>query len=149
MDLKIYVESMKEGKSDFFSGTVPTESLLPKEPDLFFSDFLEISGEAYLAGDHLIIKLKAAVSAWVPCSICNTPTEIPLTLSDLYHAEPLEDITGAFDLSELLRENLLLELPRFTECQGLCPERENIKKYLKNPKASTPSHDAQFPFSNL
>lgn len=150
MELKIYTEQMKEGKTESFSGKVATAAFLAKEPELTFADELNLSGEAYLAGDHLIIKLQADVSAWIPCAICNEPTETLLTLKDFYHAEPLENISsGIFDFSSVLRDDLLLAIPQFTECQGNCPARESIKKYLKKPTSTSSSHNAQFPFSDL
>ena len=150
MELKIYTDRMKDGQSDSFKGTVSTTTLLPKELDVAFSDTLELLGEAYVAGDHLIIKLKIKASAWIPCAICNELVETPIILDNFYHAEPLEAITaGVFDFSELLRNDLLLELPHFAECQGKCPQREHIKKFLTKTNEKSSSQHAQFPFSGL
>ncbi len=141
---------MREGKSESFVGKVATASFLPKEQELTFADELDLSGEAYLAGDHLIIKLQAHVFAFVPCSICNEPTKVDLSLTDFYHAEPLENISsGVFDFSSVLRDDLLLAIPQFTECEGSCPSRESIKKYLKKPGPTPSGHSSQFPFSDL
>ena len=150
MELKVHTGRMKEGKAEVFSGDIQANSLLPNESDLLFPESLHLSGEAYLAGDHLIIKLEAKTSAELPCAVCNTPSKVPITLHDFYHAEPLEEISsGVFDFSDLLREDLLLELPQFTECKGSCPERENIVKYLKDGVKTPSSHDIQFPFADL
>ena len=147
MELKIYVDRLKEGQKETFKGTVSCD-FMPKEQDLFFEKDIHLSGESYVAGDHLMIKLTARVLAFIPCSICNKPTEVPLILSDFYHAEPLEDISSSvFDFSELLRTDLLLQLPKFIECQGKCPERDSMKKYLKQETAKT--DNTHFPFSTL
>jgi uncharacterized metal-binding protein YceD (DUF177 family) len=150
MELTVYTGRMKEGKAETFSGSIQADSLLPKEADLLFPGKLDLSGEAYLAGDHLIIKLEASALAQIPCAICNAPTEVPILLKNFYHAEPLEKLSsGVFDFSELLREDFLLELPQFTECNGTCPERKNMGKYLKVSATTASSHDIQFPFADL
>ena len=150
MELKIYTDRMRDGQGDSFKGTISTDTLIPKELDVALSDNIEISGEAYLAGDHLILKLKAEATAKIPCSICNELVAVPITLDDFYHTEPLESIpAGVFDFSELLRNDLLLELPQFAECQGKCPEREGIKKFFKKTNEKNSSQNAQFPFSGL
>ena len=146
MELKIYVEQLKDGQKETFKGKISSD-FLPKEKDLFFEKEVSLSGEAYVAGDHLLIKLAAKAIAFIPCCICNEPTEVSLTLSDFYHAEPLEEISSVFDFSELLRTDLLLQLPKFVECQGNCPERKNIKKYLKEETAQ--SSNVNFPFAGL
>ncbi|MBM3198363.1 MAG: DUF177 domain-containing protein [Chlamydiae bacterium] len=146
MDLLIYVDRLKEGETERIEGSFPSYPLLPKEKELFFSDTIQISGEAYLAGDHLVVHLEASVTAFIPCSVCNEPTKVELVLSDLCHTCPLEEISGhIFDLGKLVREEFLLELPKFTECQGSCPERIFLQKYLQQEQAS----DTHTPFSSL
>lgn len=147
MELKIYVDRLKEGQKETFKGKISSD-FMPKEQELFFEKEMTLSGEAYIAGDHLMIKLNAKILAFIPCCICNKPTEVPLILSDFYHAEPIEEIPAAiFDFSELLRTDLLLQLPKFIECQGKCPERDTIKKYLK--QETTQKDNINFPFSML
>ncbi len=147
MELKIYIDRLKEGQKETFKGKISSD-FLPKEQDLSFEKEIELSGEAYTAGDHLMIKLNAKILAFLPCSICNKPTEVPLILSDFYHAESIEEIpAGVFDFSELLRTDLLLQLPKFIECQGKCPERDTIKKYLKQEVSQ--KDNTNFPFSIL
>ena len=149
VELKIYIDRIKEGQTETFEGTLPSSPLLPTEPDLWFDPTVHISGKAYLAGDHVILQLSAKVVAWIPCAICNQPTATKLELADVIHTEPLTSfVSGIFDFSPVLREEILLEIPRFVECSaGKCPERAFIQKYLKSTN-NTSTH-AQFPFSNL
>ncbi len=147
MELKVYVERLKEGSQETFEGTVSSD-FMPKEAELFFEDEIKVSGSAYIAGDHLILDLQAQTAAFMPCSICNKPTKISLTLSDLSHAEPLEEIkSSAFDFSEVLRTDLLLQLPNFAECEGGCKERAHMKKHLEPELLKSSNH--HFPFSSL
>lgn len=145
MELTIYVDRLKEGQEEDFEGEIST-SFLGEEP--VFEKTVSISGKAYVTGDHLILKLKAKTGAWMPCSICNENVLVPLVLDEFYHAESLDDIPSVFDFSNLLREDLILQLPQFTECGGNCPERASLKQFLKKSNQEEPSH-SQFPFSNL
>lgn len=150
MELKIYTDSIKNDSKFSFKEIISTHNLLPKESDLIFADTLKLSGDAYLAGDHVMIDLNAQLAVQMPCSICNEPVSLTLKLSHFTHAEPLEEISGGvFDFTSLLISSLLLELPQFIECNGQCPERENLKKYLKNPETSSSTKSVQFPFSGL
>lgn len=143
MELVIYVDRLADGEVEKFEGTI-SSAFLGTDPG--FQDTVSLSGEAYVAQDHLILKLQAKTAAKLPCSICNELTEVPLELTDFYHAEPLESIGSSFDFSNLLREDLLLQLPQFAECEGNCPEREKLKKFLNKPATVDSS---QFPFSSL
>ena len=73
--------------------------------------------------------------------------ETELKLDSFYHTEALKEIKGAvFDYSKALREALLLELPKFVECnQGKCSERETLAPYLRSRKTK----DTHFPFAGL
>ncbi len=145
MELKIYVDRLKEGQEEVFEGTLPT-SFLGTDP--LFQETLFLSAKACVTGDLLILKLEAQTAAFLPCSICNEQVLVPLELTDVYHDKDLKEIPSVFDFSDLLREDLLLGLPHFTECKGNCPERQSIKNYLKQaPEQDTSS--VQFPFSNL
>jgi uncharacterized metal-binding protein YceD (DUF177 family) len=145
MELVIYVDRLKDGSVEKFKGTISTDFL---GTDPLFGSELSVSGEAYVTGEHLILKLQASTEAKLPCSICNGLTCVPLKLTDFYHAEPISEIPSVFDFSELLRQDLLLQLPLFAECEGNCPEREEIKKFLKK-ETSAALHNVQFPFSDL
>lgn len=120
------------------------------ESDLLFEDPVEVSGEAYLVEEELIIHMNASTTARMPCSICNQMLPITLSIKNFYHAEPLSSIkSGLFDLREPLREALLIELPKTVECPGGCKERESIAPYLKkNPEAPN-APEPYFPFSDL
>ncbi len=145
MELVIYVDRLKEGQEECFEGTVSSD-FLGNDPQ--FEPLVFLSGKAYVAGEHLMIKLKAKAGAYIPCSICNEPVLVNLELQDFYHAEDLKEIPSVFNFSSLVREDLLLQLPQFAECGGSCPERETLKHILKREETSKPS-DVQFPFSHL
>lgn len=154
MELKIFIDRLKDGHIEKFSGELSTDFLQIKEEELTFTAPITLKGEAYLAIDHLILRLHIETKLSMPCSICNHPTELKVNVPDFYHAAPLSEIRSSiFDYTEALREDILLQVPQFIECNNnKCPERENIKVYLKTEKepGQTPkaSH-VHFPFSDL
>lgn len=143
---KIYVDRLKDSEVEKIDLQVTPTFLEVNDEELSFQNPVTLSGEAYLASDHLILQLKARTQASMPCSICNNQIEISIAVENSYHSIPLAELKGAiFDYTELLREAILLQAPQFTECQnGKCPERENVKKFLKKPSTST-----HFPFAEL
>ncbi len=142
---KIYIDRLKGGCAEKIAEVVTSDFLDVKEKELTFPGPVSISGDAYLADGHLVIRLQATAEAWLPCSICNEPTKVPIEVKDFYHTEPLEDLRNpVYNYAEALRESILLAVPLFTEChQGNCPERENVSKYFKPPGKDI------FPFANL
>jgi uncharacterized metal-binding protein YceD (DUF177 family) len=151
---KIFTDRLKDGHAETIQEETPSDFLDIHEKELSFPEPVRISGQAYLAENHLVIQLHIETSAELPCSICNSPTKVPIIVDDFYNTEAIEDLRSPiFDYTESLREAILLQLPSFVECSGgNCPERENIKKYLKQPKSQEkekPSPRVHFPFANL
>ncbi len=144
---KILIDRLKGGQTHQIEEMADPTFLGPDEPELQFKAKVFAKGEAYLTDDHLIIHLKAATTVSMPCAVCNKPTHVELKVDDFYHAEPTEEIKGAiFDISEALRESLLIELPRTVECNGgNCPDRSTIEAYMRPKEQDRPN----FPFANM
>lgn len=152
MELKIYIDRLKDGRIEKLNGQFSTSCLGVEDLDISFHNLLSLEGEAYTTNDHLILRLQAKTCVFIPCAICNKLVEVPICMENFYHAKPLAEIPSAvFDFSQELREDLLLQIPQFAECnQGNCPEREQIKQYLKGEEqGALPSHSFQYPFSDL
>ncbi len=147
----IYIDRLNGGTIQKIDLLLSPEFFDVSEPDLNFQDSVEVSGKAYLAEEELLLHLNASTIARMPCSICNQMQPQRLSLSDFYHAEPLSSIkTGLFDIRDLLREALLLELPATVECPGGCKEREVIKPFLRKDKPEAKdAPETYFPFSDL
>lgn len=151
-NLKIYIDRLKGGHPFKIDETLPPEFLEVKDDELLFKDPIRVSGEAYLADDHLIIHLAIETAVLLPCSICNDPVVNPIHVKNIYLTEPVAEIKSAiYDLANHVRETVLLQTPLFTECnRGKCPERENLKKFLKTEEKSSKSDDiTYFPFADL
>lgn len=152
---KIYIDRLVDGHSTPIDETVPPNFLDVNETELLFPYPVRLHGQTYLANDHLVIQLVITTKAKIPCVICNEFFEIPIVISDFYHAEPLADIKSKiFDFSEAVREAILLLVPQFAECHnGKCPERASIQGLIKKdnikPTEKPSDPPTHFPFADL
>lgn len=146
---KILIDRLKGGRIEPIDEAYDPSFFGVEEPELRFPSKVNVKGEVYLTDDHLILRLKAKASALMPCAICNQMIQVELKVDDFYHAQPIEEISGAiFDFSEPLREALLIELPKYVECKGgKCPERAILTPYLR-PEAA-PEKTTHFPFADI
>lgn len=139
---KIYVEQLRDGHIEKIDEKLGAGFLDVQEKELSFEDPVLVKGEAYLAEENLILNLNAITQAIIPCAICNAPVKVEIEVKHLYHLEPLAEIKGSiFNFKELLREEILLALPGFTECEGRCPRRKEIAKYLAESEKEKASEE--------
>lgn len=147
---KIYIDQLRHGEVEEISENLSPDFIGINEEDLAFSSPVDIKGEAYLADNELILRLNIETSAIIPCSICNEKVVVGIKLKDFYHSEPVSKIkSGIFNFSEVLRDAILLETPKFTECnEGKCSGRQEMKKYFKEP-GTKDEEEGYKPFENL
>lgn len=145
---KVYVDQLHGGHIAKIDEAVSSAFLGVQEVDLTFRDPVQVKGEAYLAGDELLLHLALHAVSIVPCVICNTPIDVVISLPNVYEAVPLEEIPhGVFSIQNLVREAILLEAKSFAECNnGKCPQRGEISVYLKKEK---PAEEPHSPFDDL
>ena len=150
---KIYVDQLRDGHIEHLEEEFSPELMEVKEADLKYQKPIKISGEAYLAEDELVLHLDIDTQALLPCTICNEPVLVDISIKGIYHTASFEEVkSGIYDCREILREMILLETPRFAECKGKCPQRKEIQKYLKKEGASDdrlPPEEGQKPFAHL
>ena len=150
---KIYVDQLKDGHSEQISEELDPKFIEVKEEDLAFIDPVHVNGEAYLAEDELVLHLDVDTLATIPCAICNTLVKVPVELKNFYHTvEEAELKSGIYNFKEMLRENVLLSVPLFAECnEGKCPEREVLKKFFRDEDSpdSKSGDDGYHPFAHL
>ena len=147
---QIYIDQLREGQQKKIHETVTVDFLNVLEKDLSFKKNVSVDGEAYLAGDMLVLHLSLAAVAVIPCSVCNEAVDVDITLPEVYHAEPLDEVkSGIFDFQDVVREAILLEVPPFAECNGgRCLKRMEIEKYLASPD-KTIGDEGYKPFADL
>lgn len=148
--LRIYVDRLKNQASETINESVPPDFIGVNEKDLRFTDPVDVTGEAYLAQDELILKLNVSTVAQMPCAICNQPTAIPIDI-ELTNAEPIHGLKrGYFDLGDMIREAVLLDVPLVVECHdGQCPARSEMEPFLKKKKSGGDPGDGYQPFADL
>lgn len=147
----IHMESLRQGKTTYIDEEFPSDFLDVNEEELSFKNDVRIKGETYLAGDELILHLDLKAYGVIPCSMCNTPVDVTVEVKNFYHAEPIDEIKGGiFNYREVVREAILLDTPRFAECQqGNCPKRREMEKYLKKPSPKSNEDEGYQPFADL
>lgn len=152
--LNIYVDRLMQGKVEEINRPLSPGFLDVDDPDLSFESDVLVQGEVYIAGEGLVFHLNISTIGKIPCSICNEICEVPIQVKGFYHVEPLENIrSGIFNMSGVIRENIILEMPSFVECHGgNCPQRKEFKKYLKKESSShqlDSEEEGYHPFSDL
>lgn len=147
--LKIYIDRLRAGGTDRFSGSVAPDFLEVEDRGIAFRQPVEVSGEAYLVEKMLVVHVKAQTVALVRCIICDDLFDYPVKLQSVYITLPLDEVkSGVYDITLQLREEILLEIPHFLEChRGECPSRQEIKKYLITGEDS--KEDTYHPFTEL
>lgn len=148
---KIYIEQLRNGHEEKIHEQFQPDFLEIVDPELVFDQPVELDGVAYLAEQELVFNWEIKTSAVIPCSVCNEPVRVPIVISNFYTSESLADIkTGVYNFKNLLRETILLEVPSFVECEGECPKRKDLKKYLKEPSNHSNEEEEGFhPFADL
>lgn len=146
-NLSIYIDRLNDGKTQVIEDKILKTDFFEDEKDLKFGPSIEIRGKAYLTNDHLVLDIGATTSVSMPCLVCNQLVPYALTMEKQKLTIPLEEIASKiFSFKDLLRENLLLQLPQTIECSNGCVERKNIEQYLTKEKQNSSTH---FPFSGL
>ena len=147
----IYVDRLRSGSTEDVKLTLSPSFLDVDEDDLKFKSPVTVSGKAYLTEDHLILHLDIETMASMPCKRCNQMKDVPLKIKGYYHTVPLEEIRDhLFDMSETLRDDILLEVPAFYSCkEGECQDLEYTKKYFKSDSKSGNGGESYHPFADL
>jgi len=149
---RIYVDQLRDGKVELIDRHFPSETMDVHDDELSFEKEIHVKGEAYVSEGSLILHVDLIAEAVIPCSICNEPVETPVVAKGVYHIVPFEEIKGhVFDMTDMVRENILLNTPSFSECGGgSCKQREFLGKYMRNSDDSQQEpFEGQQPFKDL
>ncbi len=150
--LKIYVEQLRGGKNWPLHLDLEPDFLDICEKELTFVDPIRLDGQAYLAHEELVVQVSIKTKAQVPCRICNEPFKVNIVVDKLMHLEPIAGLKrGFFDISGILREAILLEVPSIAECHsGHCPARRDVERYLSKPSQGNDDEiEGYHPFRDL
>lgn len=147
-EFKLFIKQLEEGKKEIIHVSVDPAFLALHENDLFFPAPIQVMGEAYTTSINLILNFKCNIKLKMPCSICNKFIEVEIRTENAYYDFNLKELTSAiFNYTEVVREEVILNIPHFVECaSGNCPERKGVAPYLRQP---TKKPETQFPFADL
>ncbi len=148
----IELSILQSGEEKEIEAEFPSSFMALDGKELLFTGPIHVKGKIYLAGDALIFQFSAKGAYKLSCKVCNTDVNSELQVKNVIYAEDVEEIKNfRFDYAPALRETLFLELPDVIECsQGHCPEREHIKKYLKEERKEDEKSEISYhPFSSL
>jgi uncharacterized protein len=121
--MKINVKRIPE-QGENLSGTEPSSILDFNDPGVRFESEIRYDLLAQLQGHALLVTGKLSTPATLRCSRCLKTFRKPLTVREfVFHQELAgEDFV---DLTENIREDIILELPQRAlcqdDCRGLCP----------------------------
>ncbi len=134
----IYIDRLGDGEEEILEEALDPSFLDVTDGTLFFPEKISLQGTAYVVETHLILTLDISTNYQTYCKICNELIVLPFSLQGLYITEEIENIPSKiFDLRETLRDAILLEIPLFAECEGGCPMRKDLNKFLKQDPVLT------------
>jgi hypothetical protein len=149
-EFKIFVDRIRNGNEEVLKEEL-SSGFLGNEKEILFSEKVNIEGRTYVVDEELILQLLVETDVTQSCLICNERVKSSIK-SNFCHTEPLSEVKGmVFDFREVLRENLLLEISSFVECNnGKCSKRQDLSKYLVTKgKKSDSKEKLHQPFKNL
>lgn len=134
----IYIDRLGDGEEEVLEEELDPSFLDVTDGTLFFPEKISLQGTAYVVETHLILTLDISTNYKTYCKICNELIVLPFSLQGLYITEEIENIPSKiFDIRETLRDAILLEIPLFAECEGGCPMRKELNKFLKQDSVLT------------
>ena len=131
-ELDLYIDRLRSGEYKEFSLTASPEIMEADDKEAIFEDDIFISGSATLANDHVVLNISIKTKMQNYCKICNEPVTHEISIEEKHVPFSLKTMqSGLFCLKPYIRELIFLNIPRYSECGGSCPERTVLKKYLK------------------
>ena len=154
-ELKIFIERLEPQTEYPLSHSLAPSFLQIEEKELIVTAPVDVKGKVFLTDHTLIFHLSCKTAIHMPCSICNKMQVFFLNSTETIHSFDLEELReSTFDYSFLVREDLLLQIPQFAECnEGKCSERESLSSYIKKSpspiKKGSSKQSSYFPFADL
>jgi uncharacterized metal-binding protein YceD (DUF177 family) len=151
--LYIRVEGSTDGEETLFEERLDPDFLdLPEGDELVPSSKVEVRGTAYRAGEWIVVEGRVETSMSLPCATCNEQTVFPIG-PFVWKIDVLATNVknGMLDLTEELREAILLEVPHLVKCGGeVCRNESTVRQYLVSDEHRTDENDERYqPFRSL
>jgi uncharacterized protein len=124
--MKILVARIPEEGSEY-EGDEPG-SIIQAEREQFLQNPKDVHYALYAqrVSDELVVRGTLDVDVDVQCARCSEFFSTTVSVSDFLRAYPAPDGTDSVDITDDLREEILLHVPGFPvcgeECKGVCPQ---------------------------
>jgi uncharacterized protein len=124
--MKILVARIPEEGSNY-EGDDPG-SIVQAEQELFLRNPKDVHYKLYAqrVSDELVVRGSLDVDMDLQCARCSEFFSTTVSVSDFLRAYPAPDGTDSVDITDDLREEILLHVPGFPvcgeECKGVCPQ---------------------------
>jgi len=131
--LRVRIDGSIEGNEVLFEEQLSPDFLdLPQGDELLPVTDIDVCGRAYRASDWIMVEGSVKAQLSLPCATCNERTVFSVEISPWELNLPVDLAKdGMLDLTEVLREAILLEVPFIVKCGGeTCRNESEIRKYL-------------------
>lgn len=119
--------------------------------DLVASSPILVEGKAYQVSGRMIIDAHVSTTLTTACAMCNEPTSIDIDIPQWLYEQECDSIHGSeWDLTEALREEILLAVPFFTQCGGdVCRNMAEIRTFVRPEEENESEGKGYQPFLEL
>ena len=115
-DFLINIDQLRKTGNLSLNMTLPSDFLELEESELHFGAEIVLQGEAYVVDERLILHLDMIVPAILVCTICSGDAHKDVKIDNFYHVEETKKLKSTiYDFSNVLRQEILLEVPQFAE----------------------------------
>jgi uncharacterized protein len=124
--MKILVARIPE-EGSHYKGDDPG-SIMGLENDSFINEAGDVEYDLYAqhVSEELIVRGTVTAALDLRCARCTEFFSTTVTVSDFLRAYPAPEGTDSVDITEDMREELLLHIPGFPvcseDCKGVCPQ---------------------------
>lgn len=128
---QILTERLKDGEEEELDEVLDPSFLdLAEKDELKVSSSIKVRGKVYRAQEWIIVDATVWVPVTMRCSMCNEPFSREIVLKRWVHEAEVPK-NGTLDLGDILREDILLEVPFFALCNGdTCHNKAEIQNFI-------------------
>lgn len=150
--LRVRIDGSSADSEAVFEERLPPAFLdLHPDDELSAASDIVVSGRAYRASEWIMIEGHVSVTMRLPCATCNEPSDFFIHLMSWEHSIAASSVKdGVLDVSEALREAILIEVPFFIRCGGdVCRNATEVSTYLTSEVSAEDGEERYQPFLSL
>ena len=124
--LTLYIEDIQEGGSHYEGDIAPKALDLAVEDLIQSEQPLHYALDATLVSEELLVQGSLQLDLSMRCSRCSVFYPVGVRESAYFFDEQIDETTESVDLTEDMREAIILAFPSSpvcsSDCKGLCPQ---------------------------